>query len=231
MFGTVICLLAALIARSIYLRNLLNGELLCAVKRLNGLAVKTCLAKGANPNATDPGTRDPLWWQTLAHLTNQPAATYDGDAALLVVLKRCTERDNTEFATRPAGAGALRSVEPTEIVSALLKKGANANVQFASGESAIAYSQGSGYKRCVQMLLGYGARANGISIDGNTLLKYAISADDFDTAYELVKHGANVNASDTSGTTPLAYAMSRGSTNYSDRQRIIQLLLASSAHQ
>jgi hypothetical protein len=130
-FWAAVGLLFAWLAGATYVQNALDGELISAAKRLDGLAVKTCLARGANPNATDPQTRDPLWLRVLAHLDRRPTTAYDGDTALLVVLKSCVDRYNTEATNGPAGAPGPTSVDPTEIVSALLDKGANANVQYA----------------------------------------------------------------------------------------------------
>lgn len=227
----VLGLPSAWVACTIYVQNMLDYELIAAVNRLDGSAVKTCLAKGANPNTTDPATRGPLWWQALVHLTRQkPGLGYYGDEALVVVLERCVERENAEAAKRMTGADPGRSFEPIEIVSALLDHGANPNVQIVPGELTIAYAQASGYKKCVRMLLEHGAQANGTASGGGTLLTYAIRGDDFDTVNELVKHGASVNATGASGASPLAYAMSSVSGNYPVRQRIIQLLTKSGAH-
>lgn len=223
-------LLSLLSVRMIYVQNSLDFKLIFAAKRLDGAALKTYLADGANPDATDPETRHPLWLRILAHLSGQSTKTYDGDPVLLVVFKSCIERESIVSANKTIGTHELMTFEPTDIVCALLDKDANANVQIAPGLSAISYAQGCGYKRCVRILLEHDASANGEAFGGGTLLSYAIHNDDFDTAKELMRHGANENAIGTNGLSPLGYAISSGSSNYAARQRIIKLLNDSGAH-
>jgi uncharacterized protein len=225
-FCGIAAFLTSLVAWAIYRQNSVDTELISAAKRLDGPAVKRCLAQGASPSATDSDTADPSWFRALTRTTGQAQSSYDGDTALLAALNRCTERINTDPQMQSAGVRERVEFEATEIVRALLAKGANANVHLRDGETAVASAQGCGYKKCVRLLLDHGAPANGTAENGRTLLVYAIQADDFDTVNELLRHGAKLNATGAGGVVITAYAVAMTSaiTNESEHQRIIDLL-------
>lgn len=107
-----------------------------------------------------------------------------------------------------------------EMVSALLKRGAKANVMNRYGDSALTEAVKVGDPELVRMLLDAGANPDTPNPDGQTALMLASSIGSLPIVEMLIKRGAHVNAVETfRGQTALMWAAAQ------DHPDVVDLLL------
>ncbi len=101
--------------------------------------------------------------------------------------------------------GNLRRVQDT------LKKGANANVVYEDGWTALTYAVNYTLNiALISTLIEYNADINAKNREGKTALMYAAMNGSVNIARLLIKNRADVNVVDTEGCTPLIYSAIRG---------------------
>jgi ankyrin repeat protein len=101
----------------------------------------------------------------------------------------------------------------TEIIQALLNKGAAVNVKGEEGVTALIYAVEKGDTDRVCDLLAKGVDPNATDADGNTVLNKATAGGHTEIIQALLNKGAAVNAKDKEGVTALFYAVEKGDAN------------------
>ena len=96
--------------------------------------------------------------------------------------------------------------EKDEIVSLLLRLGANANSQDLAGNSALMGASFKGYRKIVEILLHHGASVNLLNGQGASALTFAATFGQLEIARLLLEHGANKNVRDQRNKSPLDHA-------------------------
>jgi ankyrin repeat protein len=97
--------------------------------------------------------------------------------------------------------GSYRNVE---IIRALLRSGANPNIQDPQYmDTALIRASTYGHTAIVQLLLESGANPNLVHSSGRTALMFAIGSGNLEIAQLLVDAGANVNIVDRRGRRPI----------------------------
>jgi ankyrin repeat protein len=140
------------------------------------------------------------------------------------VLAAITSPDIDVNAAGPDGSTALlwaTYAVDHELVRALLKAGAKANILSRYGSSPLSEAVKLGDVELVRLLLGAGADANSPNQDGQTALMLASTLGSLEIAKLLVDKGANVNAVESfRGQTALMWAAAE------NQPEIVDLLLA-----
>lgn len=110
-----------------------------------------------------------------------------------------------------------------DVVKTLLEKGARADLQNASGNTALIAASSEGFTEIVNLLLEKGADANLKNRDGLTALIIASSKGHKEVVTLLLSKGANVDLQSNIGTTALFMASLNGQTE------VVKLLLEKGA--
>ncbi len=101
----------------------------------------------------------------------------------------------------------------TEIVQALLAKGADVNAKKKYGNTALMYAAERGSTDIIQALLANGTNANAKNLEGETALMFAVKLGHTETVQALLAYGADVNAKDNYyGRTALTLASMKNHT-------------------
>src|SRR5437870_2215361 len=172
-------------------REKLGRPLIAAIKQNDVAAVQKLLALGADPNVRDTpetGTRS-LWqhlkqWLQRVRGKGTPSTAQKGTPALALAV----HNDNAA------------------IVSALIARGADANVQDANGVPVLLMAARGWRTEAVKALLAGHPAVNIQDSDGVTPLLWAIKGGDAESAQALLARGAEVNAREKEGRTALMLA-------------------------
>ncbi len=175
-----------------------------AAARGDATAVRTLLAKGANPNARDAHGRTP------AHV----AAHFKRRITLAALLRGGTDPNALEDDRYDVITIAGVANDPATIRVALQHGGKATNITSVYDGTALIASAHLGHVEVVRTLVKAGAPLDHINNLGWTALIEAIILGDGGARHTevvriLVSAGAGVNIADRSGVTPLAHARSR----------------------
>ncbi|KAK4880295.1 hypothetical protein RN001_008441 [Aquatica leii] len=101
-----------------------------------------------------------------------------------------------------------------EIISDVVAKGANINVQNNNGDTPLHFAIKYGYPCTLQLLLALGADANiGDYANGSTPLHWAVAMRKTNSVQLLLENGADANKENNEGETPIARARRLGFNN------------------
>ena len=175
-------------------RAVLEDRLAEAVRDNDIVAVKSLLARHANPNARLADKSTALAWAVDRQ---------NGDMVRLL-LAAGAKADIADFQGSTPIVVACQLGDPGIVVS-LLKAGANAKAARPDSISAFALCASTSTPAALQAMLAKGANVNGTDPQGVTPLMRA--AGNADNVAFLTKHGANVNAVADKGFTALFFAV------------------------
>lgn len=140
-----------------------KNALFDAVKKGHLTAVKSLLARGADPNTKGHDGFTPLaeaaWW-------NQP------EVARLLLARGADVNASLEGGTTALLIAANRGY--TAVAILLLKGGADVKAKDMAGQTALEYAAAGGYPSLVQVLLAHGSDVNAADKSGNTALLAAV---------------------------------------------------------
>lgn len=209
-----------------YRRQVLNRDLISAIKRSDAAGVASLLSSGADPNTRDTPVKHGSLWETLRDLVHPPPPDLSPTALVVAISVQ-----------RQADFG---SAQPPVIVKILLSKGANVNapqelgsdpllmyfsMRFVVNNSGIR-SMGSAAREnpeLLKALISAGANLEVADRDGDTPLTISIGSGVTECARLLLEGGANPNRAGYRGLSPLAIAREY------NRTAIEKLLLAHGA--
>jgi ankyrin repeat protein len=132
-----------------------------------------------------------------------------GDAASKMLSKLTVWHDLTGYTSLMYASELGRG----DVVSDLLRKGADPNVATASHATALTYATGNGYSEIVELLLSKGAHPDiPVLGTGQTALHLSVLRGDLNTTKLLVRAGAPVDARQADGQSPLHMACQAGNS-------------------
>ncbi|MCG8340757.1 MAG: ankyrin repeat domain-containing protein, partial [Cytophagales bacterium] len=177
-------------------------------------AVKVLVAAGAAVGAKDNNGETPL------HL-----AVKEGDRDVLGILLKVSNiqaQDNEGQTSLYDAVASYKAGGNTDVIEALLKKGANVNKEANDGKSPFKLAEEKGDNKLVSLLKEYDlSELNTYDSEGNTPLIKAIKEGNTGEAKYLIEKGADVTLADTSNErSPLWWAAYMGNTE------IVKLLIA-----
>lgn len=164
--------------------ELVDVELIEAVKRQNGDAVLSLVRDGADVNATQPDGATALHW-----------AAFREDPELVAVLIKAGANVSAanELGATPLWVAAINGNAP--IITQLLDAGADPNVVLPEGETPVMTASRAGRVDAVLALVNRGADVNrSESSRGQTALMWATAQDHPAVVSALLDHGAQVDA-------------------------------------
>lgn len=124
----------------------------------------------------------------------------------------------------------------TDIVIALIEKGALVNQADNNGKTPLLLAAGNDYAATVIALVEKGAEVNKVHVYGRTLLHYAVYKGEKDLVLALIEAKVDVNQADNNGETPLNCAAhyldddGTGIYNDSDNIEITKILIRAGAN-
>lgn len=169
-------------------------------------AVKTLLARGVDPDLSDPDGNTALI-----------IAAREGGIEVVRALLAARPRLN---ATNRFGETALMLAAysgRTEVVRELLLEGADVN--HGRGWNPLLYAVFRGHGDIADLLLKFRADPNSRGPNGSTALMFAARSGQADIISMLLAHGADPHASNADGQTALTWAIDAGNT---DAARVLQ---------
>jgi ankyrin repeat protein len=225
--------------------EILNAELFIAIRTHDAAAVKSALARGADPNARNWLNFTPLMWAAargnlqiadilLAHGAKLEASSIYGSALTFATIGRyekmalhLLDRGASPDPSRLDGATPLMLAAANghmTLIERLLKQKRNLNKRDGDGATALIYAARLGQSGAIQSLLNAGADGNIADGHGRTALMYA-AANGYPRVVDmlLARHAA-VNAKDKRGASALLLA-----ARYSGDGAVIRSLLRSGA--
>ena len=183
-------------------RDKANDTLLhMAIRRNRFKIAETLIKRGADANAENDKGVTPL------HMLSESQSPYnDEDKNLnlvLLLLKNGAEVNKRDWAKNTPLYLAIRKGQ-FMIAEALLKHGADTNVENEQGETPVHVLSSNYYinEGIIFKLLKNGAEVNRRTVNNDTPLHLAISHSQFVLANILLEHGADANAENTRGETP-----------------------------
>jgi ankyrin repeat protein len=185
-----------------------------AISHQNLALVELLLSKNANPNSKDNSGETPL---TLA-------VRLQGVGTSMQIVEQLLAHgaDANVAPTSGGGSPLLVAVNSgnTNLIGALLAKGADVNLRSALGLTPLHVASARGYTHVMEVLLAKGADISPQDNDGNTPLHYA-AYNGLKPAVEiLLAHGAKVDVTNEDGLTPLTMInKSFASTGWGTPQR------------
>jgi ankyrin repeat protein len=176
-------------------------DLFLAVGRGDLAAVKTLLARGANPNARNFLMMTPLMYAALRGEVEISKALLARGAELDAV---------SQFGSALTFAGLGDSESAARF---LLSRGARIDSARTDKITSLMLAARSGHLSVVRELLQRKAKLDGRDTDGMTALMYAARSGRTEVVRELLRQGAVVDATDRHRWTALTFAASNGHTN------------------
>lgn len=122
---------------------------------------------------------------------------------------RTTDYENITF------AHVLDSFKEESILEFIEKRGANLNIEYAEGSTALHVVTESGQTKVALALIEAGVQLNKVNKEGNTPLHTAVLAGQTQVALALIKAGAHLNVVNKVGLSPLRIAMGYGNNTVS----------------
>ncbi len=212
-----------------------NAALIAAIQRGDLRAVRTCLDRGADPNAGDSSSRPGSIWQHLTdllHLARGQPRHLQPTALILAaeymrpeMMKLLLDRGADINARESEGLTALSitlSWEP-DLCKMLLMRGADPNVKtpLAFHRDPVLIAAINLYRDdLMQLMLDKGANPNTKDHQGTSALLIAVREGHSVAVKNLLARGADVNATDIDGRTALMWALRI------DKYDFVQALLA-----
>ena len=164
-----------------------------AVKGGNVDAVRTLLAKRADPNAAEADGTTALHW--AAHFDNLAAAD-------LLITSGANARAANRYGATPLWLACINGSAP--MIERLLKAGADPNTTMPEGDTALMTAARTGHAAAVRALLMRGARVDAAERwKGQTALMWAAASNNAAVVEALIEAGADVHARTKYQTVPL----------------------------
>jgi ankyrin repeat protein len=174
----------------------LEDRMAQAVRGNDHAAVKSLLARHANPNAPLPDKSTVLVW-----------AVDRQDEEMVRLLLAAGARPNTADIQGATPLIMACELGNPQIVIDLLKSGANAKAARPDGIPALALCSGTSTPAALTAMMAKGASVNAADPQGITPLMWAAAKGNADNVAFLAHHGANVNAVADKGFTALFFAL------------------------
>ena len=173
-----------------------DEQLWQAVRGNDHQAIRTLLARHANPNQPLPDQSTILAW----------AVNHQDEETVRLLLKAGAKPNIPDIDGATPFLLSCELGDPA-IVDDLLKAGADAKASRPDGISALSLCARASAPEALEHLIAEGADVNGANPEGQTPLMWAASKGRTDNMAVLIKHGANVNAVTKKGWTPLVFAL------------------------
>lgn len=167
-----------------------------AVRTDNHAAVKTLLARRANPNIALPDGSTVLAW----------AVNRQDEASVHLLLAAGAKTGVVDLDGASPVMLACELGDPA-IVLDLLRAGADAKANRPDGVSTLSLCAATSGPQALEALIAKGADVNGANPDGQTPLMWAAAKGRIENMTVLIKHGAKVNVATKTGWTPLLFAL------------------------
>ncbi|MBO4349338.1 MAG: ankyrin repeat domain-containing protein [Proteobacteria bacterium] len=187
---------------------------------------KTPLMKnGIDFDGTDAGPYDCINVNKITQFVKNGAdinlRDHDGKTILNYVIHLLNDGSNSYCPGTPCGLSAECNID---IVSYLIKNGADVSSRIGNGETILMYATDHCNEKLIKQLINKGADVNAKDNSGKSALMYAVVKPcDEKLVKLLIAKGADVNAKDNDGTSVLMHAAERGG------QEVIKLLIAKGA--
>jgi ankyrin repeat protein len=176
--------------------GILEDRLAEAVRGNDVAAVRSLLARHANPNAPLPDKSTALTW----------AVDRQNGETVRLLLAAGAKADIADFQGATPLIVACQLGNP-DIVIRLLKAGADARAARPDGVSAVALCAATSTPAALQAMITARANVNAADPEGVTPLMRAAARGNADNVAFLARHGANVNAVAAQGFTALFFAV------------------------
>lgn len=166
-------------------KQMLNQDLIAAIKRQDTPAALRLLAEGADGDARDLPPDHRTLLQRVIDLLHgkQPESDPHAPNTLLLALTP-TEKENDN---------GLPVQQDARLTRALLQHGAIVNVVDADGDTPLILACQNGFLETARLLLERGAKVNAVGDSGETSLTLACWGDHLETARLLLARGARTN--------------------------------------
>jgi uncharacterized protein len=176
--------------------------------------VSYLIKQGAGVNARDLHGTSPVLW-----------AVFSKNAATVTALIEAGADVN---ASAPGLFNAALQQRSSEILSVLLERGADPNLQNPDGTTPLMQAAENNRFEIAKILLEKNANPNILDKNGGTALRRALNLEFTQIAEVLLEYGANPNLRDHNGRTPLHYNCGFGQGRV-DKPEKVRLLLAHKA--